>query len=142
MLNFQLCVERVGTGKKVISKGVLSLEESLESLNTLDSLESLESGRILLCFPQSGGSLESLKSLDFSEKTPFPKDPFSRTRKGNDFKSICSSVDLVVAFFTTLREHDFIGQFYRVSKLVHLSYVSLACPDPLNHSALLQALHK
>ena len=28
-----------------------------------DSLESLENGRILLCFPQSGGSLESLKSL-------------------------------------------------------------------------------
>ena len=36
-----------------------SLEESLESLK---SLEHLENGQILLCFPQSGGSLESLES--------------------------------------------------------------------------------
>ena len=62
----------------------LSLGESLESLTSLDSLESPEmNGQILLYFPQSGGSLKSLESLnsleslenDFSEKTPFPKDP-------------------------------------------------------------------
>ena len=76
---------RGGRKKGVIAKGVFSLEESLESLN---SLESLENAQMLLCFPQSGGSLESLNSLnsleslerDFSEKTPFPKDPFFRTR--------------------------------------------------------------
>ena len=32
-------------------------------LKSLDSLESLENGRILLYFPESGGSLESLESL-------------------------------------------------------------------------------
>ena len=77
-----------GPEKGVITKGVFSLEESLESLNSLNSLESLENGRSLLYFPQSGGSLKSLESLnsleslenDFSEKTPFPKDPFFRTR--------------------------------------------------------------
>ena len=45
------------------------------------SRESLENGWILLCFPQSRGSLESLE-MGFSEKTPFPKDPFFfRTRE-------------------------------------------------------------
>ena len=39
-----------GLEKGVITKGVFSLEGSLESL------KSLEDGRILLCFPQSGGS--------------------------------------------------------------------------------------
>ena len=55
-----------GAEKGVITKGVFSLEKSLESLKSLkslSSLESLENGRILLCFPQSGGSLESLESL-------------------------------------------------------------------------------
>ena len=65
----------------VSMKGVFSLEESLESL---------ENGRILLYFPQSGGSLkylespnslESLENRNFSEKTPFPKDPFFRTAR-------------------------------------------------------------
>ena len=59
-----------------------SLIESLHSLN------SLEDGRILLCFPESGGSLKSLESLHSLEslgngrfwKTPFPKAPFFRTR--------------------------------------------------------------
>ena len=60
-----------GPEKGVITKGVFSLEESLESLNALDSLESLEYGRILLCFPQSGGSLESLNSLESLENTLF-----------------------------------------------------------------------
>ena len=58
----------LGTGKGVIAKGVFSLEESLESQN---SLESLENGRILLCFPQSGGSLESLESLNSLENGLF-----------------------------------------------------------------------
>ena len=66
-----------------------SLEESLESLNfkSLNALESLENGQILLCFPHSEGSLESLQSLksleplekDFFKshvsKDPFVKDP-------------------------------------------------------------------
>ena len=62
------------TEKGVITKGVLSLEESLESLK---SLNALENGQMVLCFPDSGDcveSLESLKSLDL-KKTPFPKDP-------------------------------------------------------------------
>ena len=51
--------------------------------------------RILLCIPQSRGSLESLESfgilqnlwkMDFSEKTPFPKGPFFRTRFQGVFK--------------------------------------------------------
>ena len=53
-----------GTEKGVITKGVFSLEESLESLKSLNSLESLENGRILLYFPQSGGPLKSLESLE------------------------------------------------------------------------------
>ena len=56
-----------GTEKGVITKGVFSLEESLESLKSLDFLESLENGRILLCFPQCGGSLKSLESLNSLE---------------------------------------------------------------------------
>ena len=56
-----------GTGKGVITKGVFSLEESLESLKSLNSLESLENGRIPLCFPQCRGSLESLESLNSLE---------------------------------------------------------------------------
>ena len=43
-----------GPEEGVITKGVFSLEESLESL---------ESGLIPVCFPHSGGSLESLQSL-------------------------------------------------------------------------------
>ena len=74
-----------GPEKRVITKGVFSLEKSLESLKSLDSLESLRYGRILLCFPLSGGSLESLESLnsleslekDFSERPLFQKTPFS-----------------------------------------------------------------
>ena len=59
----------------VITEGVLSLEKSQESLNSLDSLEN---GWILLHFPHAGGSLEtleSLNSLELSEKTPLLKDP-------------------------------------------------------------------
>ena len=52
-----------GPEKGVITKGVFSLEESLESLN---SLESLEDGRPVLYSPQSGGSLKSLASLENS----------------------------------------------------------------------------
>ena len=43
--------------KGVIIKGVFSLEDSLGPLESLSSLESLETGRILLCFPHSRGSL-------------------------------------------------------------------------------------
>ena len=53
-----------GPEKGVITKGVFSLEESLQSLKSLNSLESLENGRILLCFPQSGGSPKFLGSLE------------------------------------------------------------------------------
>ena len=56
-----------GPEKGVITKGVFSLEESLESLKSLDSLESLENGRILLYFPVSGDSLMSLESLNSLE---------------------------------------------------------------------------
>ena len=51
-----------GSEKGVIMKGVFSLEESLEALKPLNSRESLGNGQILLCFPQSGGSLEVLES--------------------------------------------------------------------------------
>ena len=46
------------------------MEESLESLKSLKSL-ALESGQILLCFPQSGGFLESLDSLESLENGLF-----------------------------------------------------------------------
>ena len=49
-----------GPDKGIITKGVFLLEESLESLKSLDFLESLENGWILLCFPESAGSPESL----------------------------------------------------------------------------------
>ena len=52
-----------GPEKGVITKGVFSLEESLESLKPLKSLESLENGWLPLYFPQSGGSPKSLESL-------------------------------------------------------------------------------
>ena len=47
-----------GPEKGVITKGVFSLEESLESLKSLNSLESLENGRMLLYFPDPGNSLK------------------------------------------------------------------------------------
>ena len=53
-----------GLERGVITKGVFSLEEAPESLKFIDSLESLENCRILLCFPQSGGSLEYLDSQE------------------------------------------------------------------------------
>ena len=58
-----------GTGEtlRVIAKWVFSLEQSLESLISLNSLESLENGRLLLYFPESGGSPESLESLNSFE---------------------------------------------------------------------------
>ena len=65
----------------VITKGVFSLEESLESLKTLNSLETLDNGRSLLYFPLSGGSqesLESLNSLESLENGLFWKDPSSK----------------------------------------------------------------
>ena len=53
--------------KGSLRKGSFQSLESLESPKSLDSLESLEYGRILLCFPQCGGSLESLNSLECLE---------------------------------------------------------------------------
>ena len=53
-----------GPEKGVIMKGVFSPKESLESLI---SLESLENCRILLNFPESGGSLKSQESLNSLE---------------------------------------------------------------------------
>ena len=70
-----------GPERGVITKGVFSLEKSLESLKSLDSLESLENGRNLLSFPQSGDSLETLESLNSLESLEnglFCKDPFSK----------------------------------------------------------------
>ena len=62
---FMGCHTIRGRKKRVITKGVFSPDESLEPLKSLDSLESpppkkSSDSRILLCFPQSGGSLESL----------------------------------------------------------------------------------
>ena len=57
----------IGTGKGVITKGVFSLEKSLESPKSLDSPESLENDRVLLHFTQSGDSLKPLKSLNSLE---------------------------------------------------------------------------
>ena len=57
-------IGKSGPEKGVITKGVSSLEESLGSLKSQHSLESPENGRILLYFPQPGGSLKSLESLN------------------------------------------------------------------------------
>ena len=57
----------IGNRKRAHCERGLSLEESLESQKSLISLESLEDGQILLCFPQSGGSLIALESLNSLE---------------------------------------------------------------------------
>ena len=63
--HFQVTLGYVsGAEKGVITKGVFSLDESLESLKSLNPPESVESGRNLLYFPQSGGSPKSLESLN------------------------------------------------------------------------------
>ena len=83
---------RSGPEKGVITKGIFSLEESLESLKSLNSLESLENGRILLCFPESGDSLkslESLNSLESLENGLFWKDPFQKTPFSKPEKKVC-----------------------------------------------------
>ena len=53
--------------KGSLGKGSFHWVKSLEPLKSLDSLESPENGWILLCFPQSGGSLKSLESLNSLE---------------------------------------------------------------------------
>ena len=64
-------------------KGVFSLEDSLEFLQSLDSLVSLENGRILLCFPESGGFSRTSRFSRISRKWTslkrplFQKTPFS-----------------------------------------------------------------
>ena len=74
--------QKIGTGTEgVVTKGVFSVEESLESLKPLNSLDSLENGRIHLYFPLSGGSpesQESLNSLEPLENGLFWRDPFSK----------------------------------------------------------------
>ena len=83
-LVFRACILFLsGPEKGVIAKGVFLLEEeSLESLKSRNSLEFPENGRILLCFPQSGSSLESLlnslNSLEPLENGLFRKDAFSK----------------------------------------------------------------
>ena len=52
-----------GPEKEVITKEVFALEASLASPKSLHSPESLEIGQLLLYFPESGDSLESLESL-------------------------------------------------------------------------------
>ena len=70
-------LQQPGNRKRGHYERGLFTEESLESLN---SLESLENCRILLCFPQSGRSLESLVSLRISRKSTFLKRPrFQKT---------------------------------------------------------------
>ena len=59
--------QKSGPEKGVITKGVFSLEKSLESLKSLNSLKSLENGRNFLCLPLSGDSLEALGSLNSLE---------------------------------------------------------------------------
>ena len=78
------------TEKGVIAKGVFSLEESLKSLNSLESLEMVGFSFVF----QSGdcrrisriSKFSRISRMDFSEKTPFPKDPFFRTRISRDAK--------------------------------------------------------
>ena len=60
-----------GPEKGVITKGVLSMEVSLEIPKSLHSRASLDNGQILLCFPQSETSLESLNSLESLENGLF-----------------------------------------------------------------------
>ena len=81
----------VSTDRKqeIITKGVFSLDESLESPK---SLNSLEDGWTLLCFPQSRGSLESLefsREWNFLKRPLFQKTPFSdpefRSRELTEF---------------------------------------------------------
>ena len=77
-----------GPEKGVITKGVFSLEESLESLiskfsrisrNWSDSPLFSTVCRILLCFPQSGDRIS--RKWTFLKRPLFQKDPFFRTRK-------------------------------------------------------------
>ena len=60
--------------KGVITKGVFSLEDSLESLDSLDSLENVGFSFVF----HSRGSLESLNSLKSLENGLFWKGPFSK----------------------------------------------------------------
>ena len=51
----------------------------ISRISNLKSLDSLENGRIVLCFSQSGGSLESLTSLHSLDS--LPKLDFSENRE-------------------------------------------------------------
>ena len=76
-----ILIKSIGTEKGSLRKGVFSVEASLESLK--NSLDSLENGRTLLCFPESGGSLESLNSLEPLE-TDFLKRPLFQTTPSSE----------------------------------------------------------
>ena len=70
--------ENLGPKAPIITKGVFSLEESLESPKSLDFLKSLENGRLLLYFHSLGGFLESSKLSNISRNGLFWKEPFSK----------------------------------------------------------------
>ena len=62
----------------VITKGVFSLEESLESLISQNFRETLGNGRLLLYFPQSLSKFSKLsRQWTFLQRPLFQKTPFS-----------------------------------------------------------------
>ena len=88
-----------GLEKGVVTKGVFSLAESLESLKSLDSLKkSLENGRVLLRFPESGGSPETLESLN-SLKSLENFDFSEKTRRRTNVQQLTCNIDLSRSFY-------------------------------------------
>ena len=78
----------VGTGKGVITKGVFSLEGSLESLKSLNSLESLENGLFCPLFSTVWGISRISRISNFSRisrKWTFLKRPLFQKTPGPDF---------------------------------------------------------
>ena len=105
-----------GPEKGVITKGIFSLEESLESLQSLNALESLENDWILLCFPESGdslNSLESLNSLKSLENGLFWKDPFSK-------RPLFPNPTMPLGFRTHPSIRDVPAKFFVMSRLKRL----------------------
>ena len=108
--------------KGSLRKGVFVLQDSLESLN---SLESLDNSRILLCFPQSGDSLESLEPLkslemDFLKRPLFQKNPFSEPEYSARFRFWSvrfRKLEKAVAVRNSLLER-FSGKFRRCWKMI------------------------
>ena len=71
MSHLKRCFHLSGPENGVITKGVFSLEESLESLKSLNSLESLENGRVLHSLGFSKVSRISNFSLESPENGLF-----------------------------------------------------------------------